>query len=179
MAEYFGATVADIFNTMPERFKPEEARTWILSLDMRQPARRRQVTATIKHGTLKVEKSKSSKMQTTIHADAENFCWRDLGKITAIDALTSRKLRVVGDARLLMTLLPKIFVPFTVTPRKRRSVPGHPGDCGIPLSSGKGRRRHHEHRYDLTVRNGGQWTLMIKDGDVPSVRGLRKTWPSN
>ncbi len=26
MAEFYGTTVADIFNTMPKRFKPEEAK---------------------------------------------------------------------------------------------------------------------------------------------------------
>jgi len=55
------------------------------------------VTATIKHGTLKVEKVEELKgCKTTIHADAEIFVGVTLGKITAIDALTSQKLRVVG-----------------------------------------------------------------------------------
>ena len=167
MAEYFGATVADIFNTMPERFKPEEAKDVDIVIGYEATGEGGgKWTATIKHGTLKVEKVEELKgCKTTIHADAEIFVGVTLGKITAIDALTSQKLRVVGDARLLMTLLPKIFVPFTVTPRKKAV------SARAILATVESRFRPEKAEgvtmnigYDLTGENGGQWTLMIKDG---------------
>jgi uncharacterized OB-fold protein/putative sterol carrier protein len=166
MAEYFGATVADIFDTMPKRFKPEEAKDVDIIIGYDATGERGgKWTAHIKNGTLTVNKVEELKgCKTTVHADAETFMGVTLGKITAIDALTSQKLRVVGDARLLMTLLPKVFVPFTVIPKKKavsaRDILAtvesrfRPEKAeGVTMNVG----------YDLTGPEGGQWTLQIKD----------------
>ena len=166
MAEYFGATVADIFNTMPKRFKPEEAKDVDIVIGYEATGEGGgKWTAHIKHGTLTVNKVEELKgCKTTIHADAETFVGVTLGKITAIDALTSQKLRVVGDARLLMTLLPKVFVPFTVIPKKKavsardiltamESLFRPDRAKGVAMNIG----------YDLTGEGGGQWTLQIRD----------------
>ena len=96
-----------------------------------------------------------------------------LGKITAIDALTSQKLRVVGDPRLLMTLLPKVFVPFTVIPKKKvlsardilttmESLFRPEKAEGVTMKIG----------YDLTGEGGGQWTMQIKDGKCKVREGF-------
>ena len=175
MAEYFGATVADIFNTMPKRFKPEEAKDVDIVIGYEATGEGGgKWMAHIKHGTLTVSKVEELKgCKTSIHADAETFLGVTLGKITAIDALTSQKLRVVGDARLLMTLLPKIFVPFTVTPKKReisaRDILAtiesrfRPDKAeGVTMNIG----------YDLTGEDGGQWTMQIKDGQCKVREGF-------
>ena len=175
MAEYFGATVADIFDTMPKRFKPEEAKDVDIVIGYEATGEGGgKWMAHIKHGTLTVSKVEELKgCKTSIHADAETFLGVTLGKVTAIDALTSQKLRVVGDARLLMTLLPKIFVPFTVTPKKReisaRDILAtvesrfRPDKAeGVAMNIG----------YDLTGAEGGQWTLQIKDGQCKVREGF-------
>jgi uncharacterized OB-fold protein/putative sterol carrier protein len=166
MAEYFGATVADIFNTMPKRFKPEEAKDVDIVIGYEATGEGGGMwTAHIKHGTLTVSKVEELKgCKTTVHANAETFVGVTLGKITAIDALTSQKLRVVGDPRLLMTLLPKVFVPFTVIPKKKAIVardiltaleslfrPDRAKDIAMNIG------------YDLRGEGGGQWTLQIRD----------------
>ncbi len=166
MVEYYGATVADIFDTMPKRFKPEEAKDVDILIGYEATGEGGGMwTAHIKHGTLTVSKVEELKgCKTSIHAHAETFLGVTLGKITAIDALTSQKLRVVGDPRLLMTLLPKVFVPFTVIPKKKTIVARdiltameslfRPDRAkGIAMNIG----------YDLTGPEGGQWTLQIKD----------------
>jgi hypothetical protein len=166
MAEYFGATVADIFNTMPKRFKPEEAKDVDILIGYEATGEGGGMwTAHIKHGALTVSKVEELKgCKTTVHADAETFVGVTLGKITAIDALTSQKLRVVGDPRLLMTLLPKVFVPFTAPARKKAVVatdilkameslfrPDKAKDVTMNIG------------YDLTGEGGGQWTLQIRN----------------
>jgi hypothetical protein len=175
MAEYFGATVADIFNTMPKRFKPEEAKDVDILIGYEATGEGGGLwTAHIKHGTLTVSKVEELKgCKTTVHADAETFVGVTLGKITAIDALTSQKLRVVGDPRLLMTLLPKVFVPFTVIPKKKevnaRDILAtvesrfRPDKAeGVSMNIG----------YDLTGADGGQWTLQIGDGQCKVREGF-------
>jgi len=166
MVEYYGATVADIFDTMPKRFKPEEAKDVDILIGYEATGEGGGMwTAHIKHGTLTVSKVEELKgCKTSIHAHAETFLGVTLGKITAIDALTSQKLRVVGDPRLLMTLLPKVFVPFTVIPKKKEifareiltameSLFRPDRAKGVAMNIG----------YDLTGEGGGQWTLQIGD----------------
>ncbi|MBA4397433.1 MAG: hypothetical protein C0394_08640 [Syntrophus sp. (in: bacteria)] len=175
MAEYFGATVADIFNTMPKRFKPEEAKDVDILIGYEATGEGGGMwTAHIKHGTLTVSKVEELKgCKTTVHASAETFVGVTLGKIPAIDALTNQKLRVVGDPRLLMTLLPKVFVPFTVPPKKKvitaRDILAttesrfRPDKAeGLSMNIG----------YDLTGESGGQWTLQIKDGQCKVREGF-------
>ena len=175
MTEYFGATVADIFETMPGRFKPEEAKDVDIVIGYEATGEGGgKWTATIKQGTLKVDKVEELKgCKTTVHADAETFVGVTLGKITAIDALTSQKLRVVGDARLLMTLLPKVFVPFTA-PARKKAV-----SAREILATTEARFRPEKAEgvamnvgYDLTGADGGQWTIMIKDNRCTVREGL-------
>jgi uncharacterized OB-fold protein/putative sterol carrier protein len=175
MAEYFGATVADIFNTMPKRFKPEEAKDVDILIGYEATGEGGgKWTAHIKHGTLTVSKVEELKgCKTTVHADAETFMGVTLGKITAIDALSSQKLRVVGDARLLMTLLPRVFVPFTVAPKKKvvsaRDILAtvesrfRPEKAeGVTMNIG----------YDLTGADASQWTLQIQNGQCKVREGF-------
>ncbi len=166
MAEYYGATVADIFDTMPKRFKPEEAKDVDILIGYEATGEGGGMwTAHIKHGTLTVNKVEELKgCKTTIHANAETFVGVTLGKIFAIDALTSQKLRVVGDARLLMTLLPKVFAPFTVIPKKKAvSAQDILATVESRFRPDKAEGVAMNIGYDLTGEGGGQWTLQIRD----------------
>ncbi len=179
MAEFYGTTVADIFNTMPKRFKPEEAKEEDIAIGYECKGEGGgKWKVTIKHGTIKVEEVKGDLKgcATEIHAaDAETFIGTTLGKIQAMDALTTGKLRVVGDVKLLMTLLPRIFVQYTV-PEKKSSVVAkdiistiterfRPDKAaGVDMKVG----------YDLTGEGGGKWTIVIKDGKCAVKEGLAK-----
>jgi len=174
--EYFGTTVADIFNTMPKRFIPEEAKDVdiVIGYEATGPGGGKW-KAIMKHGTLKVEtvEGELTGCNTTIQADAETFVGVTLGKITAIDALTNQKLRVVGDVKLLMTLLPKVFVPYSITPAKKEVT------ARDILSTVKDRFRRDKAQgvtlsfgYDLAGEGGGQWSIIIKDGKCTVKEGL-------
>jgi hypothetical protein len=175
MKEYYGATVADIFGTMPKRFKPEEAKDVDILIGYEATGEGGGMwTAHIKHGTLTVTKvEKLEGCKTSVHADAETFLGVTLGKITAIDALTSQKLRVVGDPRLLMTLLPKVFVPFTV-PAKKKAVGAR--DILAAMESlfrpEKAKGVTMNIGYDLTGEGGGRWTLQIRDEQCKLQEGF-------
>lgn len=175
MTEYYGATVADIFDTMPRRFKPEEAKDVDIVIGYEVTGEGGGMwTAHINHGTLTVRKVDELKgCKTTIHAHAETLLGVTLGKITAIDALLSQKLRVVGDVRFLMTLLPKVFVPFTIVPKKKvlrardilatmESLFRPENAEGVAINIG----------YDLIGTDGGQWSLQIKDGQCKVREGF-------
>ncbi|MEK6655284.1 MAG: SCP2 sterol-binding domain-containing protein, partial [Thermodesulfobacteriota bacterium] len=175
MTEYFGTTVADIFATMPKRFKPEEAKDVDIVIGYEATGEGGgKWKATVKNGTLKVETvaGELTGCKTTVHTDAETFVGVTLGKIGALDALSSQKLRVAGDSKLLMLLLPKIFVPYEEPMKKPSAVTAHDiiatlaerfqpeKAAGVAMAIG----------YDLTGDGGGRWTLMIKDGKC-AVRG--------
>jgi uncharacterized OB-fold protein/putative sterol carrier protein len=177
MTEYFGTTVADIFATMPKRFKPEEAKDVDTVIGYEATGEGGgKWKATIKHGTLKVEtvEGELTGCKTTVHTDAETMIGVTLGKIGALDALSSQKLRVAGDPRFLMLLLPKIFVPYTVPLKKPAAVTARAiittiaerfrpeKAAGVTMAIG----------YDLTGQGGGKWTIEIRDGKCAVREGL-------
>jgi uncharacterized OB-fold protein/putative sterol carrier protein len=181
MVKYFGTTVADIFDTMPKRFKPEEAKDVDIKIGYEATGEGGgKWTAQIKKGTLKVEKvtGELKGCNTTIHGDAETFVGVTLLKIPAIDALSSGKLRVIGDAKLLMILLPKVFVQYTV------EAPA-PGPSTVKASdiiatiedrfrADKAEGVDMTIGYDLTGEGGGKWTITIKNKKCTVKEGLAK-----
>lgn len=177
MAEFFGTTVADIFNTMPKRFKPEASKgvDVVIGYDCAGPGGGKW-KLTVKDQTAKIETVEGDLgpcTATIIASDAETFIGVTLQKIGAIDALSQGKLRVLGDTRMLMTLLPQIFVQYTVPERKKdvtaREILGAIGErfrpdkaAGVKLKYG----------YDLTGEGGGQFTITIADGTCTLKEGL-------
>lgn len=163
MAEYFGAKVEDIFNTMPERFKPdgvagvdvvigynikgEDGGTW---------------TAAIKDNTLKVDKIQGDLPQCSviISADAETFVGGTLGTIDLGEAMASGKFKVDGDITILLNVLPKAYEKFTPIIKAKTIVESMPERFrpekaeGVDMKIG----------YDLVGNAGGHWTVIIKDG---------------
>ncbi|MBU1965895.1 MAG: SCP2 sterol-binding domain-containing protein, partial [Proteobacteria bacterium] len=177
MTEYFGTTVADIFATMPKRFKPEEAKEVDIAIGYEATGEGGgKWKATIKHGTLKVEtvEGELTGCKTTIHTDAETFVGVTLGKIAALDALSSQKLRVAGDPKFLMLLLPKIFTPYAAPAKKPDAVTARdiiatiaerfrPEKAeGVAMTIG----------YDLAGEGGGKWTIVIREGKCAVREGL-------
>jgi uncharacterized OB-fold protein/putative sterol carrier protein len=177
MVEYFGTTVADIFATMPKRFKPQEAKEVDITIGYEATGEGGgKWKATIKQGTLKVEtvEGELTGCKTTIHTDAETFIGVTLGKIAAIDALSNQKLRVAGDPKLLMLLLPRIFVPYSPPVKKAAAVTA----CDIISTIAERFRPEKaegvamEIGYDLAGAGGGKWTIGIRDGKCAVREGL-------
>ncbi len=177
MKAFFGTTVADIFDTMPRRFKPDEARDVDVVIGYEAKGEGGgKWKVTIQGGTIRVETVEGdlTGCNTKVHADsAETLIGVTLGKIPAIDALTSQRLRVVGDPRSLLTLLPRIFAPYAAPERKKEIAAQdiiatvaerfRPEKAeGMDVSVG----------YDLTGDGAGSWTILIRDGTCRVQEGL-------
>ncbi|MCX7634592.1 MAG: SCP2 sterol-binding domain-containing protein, partial [Syntrophales bacterium] len=175
MAAFYGTTVQDIFATMPARFKPTEAREVDIVIGYicggegggkwRVTVKDRQINVENVTGDL------GPCTATVEAADAETFIGVTLNKIAAVDALTAGRLRVMGDASLLMNLLPRIFSPYTpvvkgVTARemvsgmKERFRPDKAAGVSLKFA------------YDLTGEGGGRFTITIADGQCIVTEGL-------
>ena len=179
MTGFFGTTVADIFNTMPKRFKPEEAKDVdiVIGYECKGDGGGKWKVH-IKNGTIQVEEvsGELTGCKMSVHAaDAETFIGVTLGKIAAIEALTSGKLRVVGDPRVLMTLLPKVFVPYKA-PEKKSAVTAKDIIATIEERFRPDKAAGVEMKigYDLTGEGGGRWTIAIQDGKCAVKEGLAK-----
>lgn len=177
MAELFGTTVADIFHTMPKRFKSEEAKDVdiVIGYECKGDGGGKW-RVRIKEGTIKVEEvaGELAGCKMSVHAaDAETFIGVTLGKIAAIEALTSGKLRVVGDPRVLMTLLPKVFVPYKA-PEKKSTVTAKDIIATIEERFRPDKAAGVEMKigYDLTGEGSGKWTIAIRDGKCAVREGL-------
>ena len=117
MSEFFGTTVENIFNTMPARFRPEKAAGLDLTIGYKCGGEGQWKVA-VKDGNIQVKKFKgdlSGCAVVIVAADAQTFIGITLGKVNAMDAMTTGKLEIKGDAKLMATVLPQIFVPYSVS----------------------------------------------------------------
>lgn len=124
MAEFFGTTVEDIFNTMPARFKTEKAEGLALIIGYKC-GDAGQWKVAVKAGKLKVAKVKGklSGCDIIIEAkDAETFVGTTLGKIKAAEAMKAGSLKIDGDIKLMSSVLPKIFTPYSVPKREEKEA---------------------------------------------------------
>ncbi len=97
MSEFFGINVEDIFNTMKDRFRPEGAAgvTNMFGYDIKDIGKWK---LTIKDGTMELEQTDDlSGCDVVLDTDGETFVGLNIGKVDAMSAFTSRKLKVVGD----------------------------------------------------------------------------------
>ncbi len=119
MAEHYGISIEEIFDSMESRFLSDRAQgvaatigykiygtgggAWQLLID---------------NGKMKLEKGTGTldKCNVVIATDAETFAGINLGKITADEALASGKLSIKGDALLMSSVLPKVFRAFCAVP---------------------------------------------------------------
>lgn len=170
MAEYFGSRVEDVFNTMPERFQPEN----VAGVDVRIGY---SVTGegggkwvvTIKDQKLNVEKVEElPKCSVVLLAEAEAFVGGALGVVNLQDAMAAGKLKVDGDITILGNVLPKAFTPFVPVIRAKDIIDSMPARFlpekaeGVSVKIG----------YDLTGQDGGKWTVVVDNGNCTVKEGL-------
>lgn len=116
MAEFFGTTVEDIFNSMPARFKSDETAGMDITIGYKC-GEEGQWKVKVKDKKLTVEKIKGKLSGCDViieAADAQTFIGTTIGKINGMDAMTSGKLKIEGDAKLITSALPKILSPYSV-----------------------------------------------------------------
>ena len=171
MAEYFGAAVADIFNTMEQRFIPEGTKGVDTVIGYNVSGEGGGYwRVTIKDGAIKVEKLDAAPTGCTVvlNAKAETFVGVTLGKMDAGEALSSGNLKVDGDITILITVLPKAFNKFTPIVKARTIVETmkerfRPDKAeGVAMKLG----------YDLAGEGGGKWTIAVKDKTCILKEGL-------
>lgn len=171
MAEYFGAKVEDIFNTMPERFKPDGVAgvDIIIGYDVKGEDGGRW-TVTIKGNTLKVEQVGGDlpKCSVIISADPETFVGGTLGAIDLGEAMSAGKFKVDGDITILLNVLPKAFEKFTPVVKAKTIIETMPDRFRADKAEGVNMKIG----YDLSGESGGQWTIVISDGSCAINEGI-------
>jgi uncharacterized OB-fold protein/putative sterol carrier protein len=174
MSEKFGVKVEEIFNTMPERFRPEGAQgvDACFGYDIAGRGRWR---LTVKDGTMKVERAETLDGCVVVtKADPDTFVGVNIGKVDGTEAFTTGKISVEGDMGALGKTF-KLFKRFT-PPQKELSIREYILDMfgtlearfqpqaaqGDSLSIG----------YDIGGKDGGQWTATIQNGACRLSEGL-------
>jgi hypothetical protein len=167
MREYFGVKVEDIFNTMPERFRPEgaEGMTACYGYSIQGEGKWR---LAVKDGRIKIEKVDDlSGCGTITITDGETFVGINIGKVDAMKAFTSGKFKVEGDFGALAKTA-KMFRKY-IAPKKEMSTREYILDMfatlekrfqpkkaeGLDVSIG----------YDIGGEDGGGWTAIIRQGE--------------
>jgi uncharacterized OB-fold protein/putative sterol carrier protein len=126
MREYFGVKVEDIFNTMPERFRPEGAEGVTASYGYSIQGEGKWKLA-VKDGRMKIEKVEDlSGCGTITITDGETFVGINIGKVDAMKAFTSGKFKVEGDFGALAKTA-KMFRKY-IPPKKEMSADVPPGE---------------------------------------------------
>lgn len=117
MAEYFGTNVEAIFDTMPERFKPEKVQDVDVTIgyDITGDGGGKWLV-TIQNGTLKVEKIAGDfpECSVIVTAGAETFVGGTIGKIDLSTAMSAGKFKVNGDISVMTSVVPAAFNKFRV-----------------------------------------------------------------
>jgi hypothetical protein len=97
MNEFFGIKIDDIFNSMQTRFRPEGARgvDKTFGYDITGIGRWK---LSVKGGKMSLDKTDDlSGCDVALQTDGETFVGINIGKVDAMTAFTSRKLKVKGD----------------------------------------------------------------------------------
>ncbi len=113
MGEYYGIDVADIFNSMQSRFRPEGAEGVEASIGY-------DITGTgmwelrIGPGGMSLDKrDELTGCDVVVHVDAQTFVGLNIGKIDAMAALGAAKLKVEGDFNLFAAT-GKMFTKYVI-----------------------------------------------------------------
>ncbi len=97
MHSYFGINVEDIFDSMPDRFRPEGARgiTRSFGYDISGIGGWR---LSVKEGAMTLEKTDDlESCDVVMETDGETFVGLNIGKIDGMTAFTAGKIKVRGD----------------------------------------------------------------------------------
>ena len=97
MSEFYGIKVEDIFNSMKDRFRPEGAAgiTNTFGYAIKDTGKWKLTIAKGEMALLKTENL--SGCDVILETDGETFAGLTIGKVDAMSALTSRKIKVQGD----------------------------------------------------------------------------------
>lgn len=112
MGEYYGINVADIFGTMPSRFRPDGA-AGINAAFGYDIAGEGKWKLTVGGGKMVIESVDDlSGCAVTLRTDGETFVGLNIGKVDGMQALTAGKLKVDGDFNTFAAT-GKMFLKFT------------------------------------------------------------------
>lgn len=173
MSEYWGIKVEDIFNTMPERFRPEGAKgvNACFGYDIKGEGKWK---LTVANETLKVEKTGDlTGCVSVMLADGETFVGVNTGKVDGVSAFTSGRVTVEGDFSAFGKTA-KMFKKY-VNGKKEMSTRDYILDMFGTLVS-----RFQPNAipgldakvcYDIGGNDGGVWTAIIKEGKCELVEG--------
>ncbi|MGV7928311.1 MAG: SCP2 sterol-binding domain-containing protein [Spirochaetota bacterium] len=166
MAEYWGVKVEDIFNTMPERFRPDGAKGVDASFgyEIKDEGRWR---LSVKDGAMKIEKAADLEGCVSImKADGETFVGVNTGKVDGVNAFTSGKVKVEGDFGAFGKTA-KMFKKFVIG-KKEMSTGDYIKDMFGTLVSRFQSKNVPDLNASITYQIGGEgggvWTAIIKDG---------------
>ncbi|MCK9364079.1 MAG: SCP2 sterol-binding domain-containing protein [Syntrophales bacterium] len=165
MAEYWGVTVADIFNSMPERFRPEGARdvAAVFGYDIKDEGKWQ---LTVKNNSMALEKTDDlSCCVATMAADGETFVGVNVGKVDATNAFMSGKFRIEGDM-VAFGKTGRLFRKFVLAGKGMTTreyladmfatiVPRFKAEEAEGLDA--------SFAFALGGADGGQWSVFIKD----------------
>lgn len=174
MSVYFGVKVEDIFNSMPERFRPEGAEGIAASFgySIRDEGKWK---LTVQDGKMKIEKTEDlSGCGTVTITDGETFVGINIGKVDAMKAFTSGKFKVEGDFGALaktakmfrkyipprMELTTREYILDMFGSLQKRFQARNAADLDVAIG------------YDIAGEDGGQWTARIRNGTCMVREGL-------
>jgi uncharacterized OB-fold protein/putative sterol carrier protein len=172
MAEYFGTTVDDIFNTMQSRFRVEGAAGLdaVLAYDITGDGGGKW-TITVRDNKVKIEKVGAiEKFSVKSTVDAETFVGISVGKVDGMQAFSGGKLKVEGDMSLLAAS-PKLFTRYS-PPKKGITAQDIFATLVARFRPKNAEGLDAKIGYDIPGDGGGQWTAIIKDGKCTLEEGL-------
>jgi len=174
MSEKFGVKVEEIFDTMPERFRPEGAEGVDASFGYDITGRGKW-KLTVKDKAMAIEKTEDlAGCVVVTRADPDTFVGVSIGKVDGTEAFTSGKIAVEGDIGAL-GLTFKLFKRFT-PPQKELTVREYILDMFGTLESRFQPQAAGDSRivicYDIGGKDGGQWTAVIENGTCKLAEGL-------
>lgn len=173
MGEYWGVKVEDIFNTMPDRFRPEGAKGVDASFgyDIKDEGKWK---LTVKDGAMSVTKVDDlSGCVSVMLADGETFVGVNTGKVDGVNAFTSGKVKVEGDFGAFGKTA-KMFKKFVIG-KKEMSTRDYILDMFGTLESRFQPKNapglDASITYQIGGEGGGVWTAVIKDGKCALKEG--------
>jgi len=173
MGEYWGVKVEDIFNTMPDRFRPEGAKGVDASFgyDIKDEGKWK---LTVKDGVMTVAKVDDlSGCVSIMLADGETFVGVNTGKVDGVNAFTSGKVKVEGDFGAFGKTA-KMFKKFVIG-KKEMSTRDYILDMFGTLESRFQPKNvpglDASITYQIGGDGGGVWTAVIKDGKCALKEG--------
>ncbi|MBW6486240.1 MAG: SCP2 sterol-binding domain-containing protein [Syntrophobacterales bacterium] len=165
MAEYWGVTVADIFNSMPERFRPEGAKDVeaVFGYDIKDEGKWQ---LTVKNNAMTLAKTDDlSHCVATMAADGETFVGVNVGKVDATNAFISGKFRIEGDMAAFGKT-GRLFRKFVLA-KKEMTTREYLADMFATIvprfKAQEAEGLEASFAFDLGGAEGGQWSVFIKD----------------